>query len=237
MQDTIRYEYHFRFPDGREENFNIELDGATLEPKEGVSPVLPEWTRLEFRQCQGCPRTQADGAYCPLAVNISPVVEQMSDIVSFDKVEVNVTQDDRTVTRHAMAQEGLSSLIGLLIATSGCPFTAFFKPMARFHLPFANIEETLYRAASMYMLGQYYRWKSNLSADLDMNGLQQYYAGVATVNKGMAGRIRSIKRHDGAVNAIVLLDMFVHSAPHEVEKLLNELNPLFAPYLVQKHFF
>jgi hypothetical protein len=122
------------------------------------------------------------------------------------------------------------------VATSGCPVTAFFKPMARFHLPFANIEETYYRAASMYMLGQHYRWQRNLSADLDMIGLKRFYAGVANVNKGMADRIRANKREDGAVNAIVLLDMFVRGMPTEIESTLKDLAPLFEPYLVDKHF-
>jgi hypothetical protein len=40
------------------------------------------------------------------------------------------------------------------VATSGCRYTAYFKPMARFHLPFANEEETAYRAISMYLLSQ-----------------------------------------------------------------------------------
>ena len=109
--------------------------------------------------------------------------------------------------------------------------TEFFKPMARFHLPFANPEETFYRAASMYMLAQYYRWQDNLSADLDMKGLPRFYADVAKVNKGMADRMRSIKREDGTINALVLLDMLVQGMPDGLETTLHDLKPLFAPYL------
>jgi hypothetical protein len=108
--------------------------------------------------------------------------------------------------------------------------------MARFHLPFANVEETYYRAASMYMLAQHYRWQNNLSADLDMIGLKRFYANVANVNRGMANRIRANKREDGAVNAIVLLDMFVRGLPTEVDTVLSDLAPLFAPYLVEKNY-
>lgn len=233
--DTIHYDYRFTFPNGREEHFQIDLEGPCLTPREPLPPVLPEWTRLEFHQCEECPLSAVSHSHCPLAANLSPVVEQMSDVTSIDQVAVSVLLDERTLTLSATAQEGISSLMGIIVATSGCPITEFFKPMARFHLPFANAEETFYRAASMYMLGQYYRWQDNLSADLDMKGLFRFYEKVATVNRGMADRIRSIRREDGSVNAIVLLDMFVQGIPHGLDTTLQELKPLFAPYLVEKN--
>lgn len=229
--ETVSYLYRFEFPNGREELFEIHLDGATMRPREGLPPVLPDWTRLEFKQCDGCRLPYGSYTHCPLAAHISPIVERMSDVVSIDEVKVKVTVDDRTLTRSATAQEGLSSLMGIIFATSGCPVTEFFKPMARFHLPFANPEETFYRAASMYMLAQYYRWQDNLSADLDMKGLLRFYADVAKVNKGMADRIRATKREDGTINALVMLDMLVQGMPHSLEDTLQHLKPLFAPYL------
>ena len=233
--ESLRYEYRFRFPNGREVRFPVELEGATLSPLKNPPPVLPDWTRLDFHQCEGCPLSLDEQDYCPLAGRIEPLVEHMSDVVSIDEMRVTVILDERTVTRDATAQEGISSLMGILVATSGCPSTAFLKPMARFHLPFASLEETFYRAASMYMLGQYYRWQNGLSADLEMKGLFRFYASLAEVNTGMANRIRSIRREDSAVNAIVLLDMFVKGMPNQVEVTLEELKPLFAPYLSEKN--
>lgn len=231
--DTVSYEYRFKFPGGREENFQVVLDGAALTPKEHMPPALPDWTRLEFKQCEGCPLAPAEHSHCPLAIRLSPLVELMSDVVSIDKVTVTVTMDERTITRSASAQEGISSLMGIIIATSGCPVTAFFKPMARFHLPFANTDETFYRAASMYMLAQHYRCQAGLSVDLAMKGLKDYYAQVAKVNKGMAARIRATEREDGTVNAIVLLDMFVLVLPYGIQSTLDELKPLFTSYLTE----
>ncbi len=233
--ETLKYEYRFRFPNGREERFPVNLDGSTLSPLDGFPPERPDWTRLDFHRCEGCPASLDGQGHCPLASQIAPLVEHMSDVVSIDEVEVTVILDERTVTRSATAQEGISSLMGILVATSGCPFSAFLKPMARFHLPFASLEETFYRAASMYMLGQYYRWNGGLSADLDMKGLFRFYADLAKVNAGMANRIRAIRREDGAVNAIVLLDMFVKGMPDQVEVTLEQLEPLFAPYLSEKN--
>lgn len=233
--ETLTYEYRFRFPSGREECFTVALEGDTLSPLEPLPPVLPDWTRLDFQQCAGCPLPAAQPSHCPLAARISPVVEQMSDVVSVDEVDVTVILDERTIIRSATAQEGISSLMGVVIATSGCPSTEFFKPMARFHLPFASLEETFYRAASMYMLGQYYRWRSDLSVDLDMKGLYRFYANVAEVNRGMANRIRANRREDGTVNALVLLDMFVKALPDQIEETLQGLEPLFTPYLLEKN--
>jgi hypothetical protein len=229
--EPIHYQYRFHFKDGREEVFDIELDGSKLEPVEKLPQKLPEWTRLDFNKCPHCPLDSLEVFYCPLAGRLTPLVEKMSDVLSIDGVNVEVTLDERIVTRDATAQEGISALMGIITATSGCPHTVFFKPMARFHLPFANTEETFYRAASMYMLGQYYRWQAGKSVDMDLEGIHKFYKQVEIVNKGIAERLRSEKREDGSVNAIVLLDMFVKSMPMLLEETLKELKPLFTPYI------
>ncbi len=229
--NSITYQYRFRFQDGRDEIFDINLDGATLEPREPAPESPPEWTRLENHKCSHCTLDPLEVFFCPLAVRLLPLVERMGDVVSFDNVDVTVVLDERTITRSATAQEGISALMGIITATSGCPHTVFFKPMARFHLPFANTEETFYRAASMYMLGQYYRWQAGKGIDMELDGLMHYYSQVAEVNKGIANRLRAERREDGAVNAIVLLDMFVKAIPEQIDETLKELKPLFQSYI------
>ena len=76
--ETVSYLYRFEFPNGREELFEIHLDGATMRPREGLPPVLPDWTRLEFKQCDGCRLPYGSYTHCPLAAHISPIVERMS---------------------------------------------------------------------------------------------------------------------------------------------------------------
>lgn len=228
--DAIKYRYEFRFKDGREESFNIVLDPITLDPLTPLPPSLPKWTRLDFHQCDHCPLDPAATPYCPQAGRLAELVERMQQVISYHEVEVKVVLDERTITRDASAQEGISALMGIITASSGCPHTAFFKPMARFHLPFANTEETLYRAASMYMLGQYYRWQGDLSVDMDLDGLKQFYHNVSKVNIKMAARIRAEQREDSAINALVLLDMFAQNAP-DIDEILDELKPLFTAYM------
>jgi hypothetical protein len=79
-------------------------------------------------------------------------LEVFDRIISYDTIRLDVTTRERFISQDTTAQRGISSLLGLLIATSGCPHTRFLRPMARHHLPFASCEETLYRAASMYAL-------------------------------------------------------------------------------------
>ena len=232
--DTVNYTYQFEFKNGRKEEFFLELDSQTLNPIQTIKTEMPDWTRLEFKQCPGCPLS-LENTFCPLAKQLAPLVDTLKDIVSIEETRVTVILDERVISSDTTAQEGISSIMGVITAVSGCPLTDFFKPMARFHLPFANMEETFYRAASMYMLGQYYRWKNNMSADMDMKGLPRFYDNVAMVNKNMAGRLRDSKREDGAVNALVLLDMFVKSVPDAIDDILDELQPLFKPYLRDQH--
>ncbi len=229
--ESITYQYRFLFQSGREEIFNIQLDGATLDPLDPGSQTPPEWVRLEKNKCTNCPLDKLEVFFCPLARRLLPLVERLGDVVSFDNVDVTVVLDERTVTRSASAQEGISSLMGIVTATSGCPHTAFFKPMARFHLPFASTEETFYRAASMYMLGQYYRWQAGKGIEMELEGLLNYYRQVEVVNSGIAKRLRAERREDGAINAIVLLDMFVKAMPEQFGDTLKELKPLFQSYI------
>lgn len=229
--ESITYQYRFRFQSGREEIFDVRLDGSTLDPSQPMPENHPEWARLENHKCRHCTLDPLEVFFCPLALRLLPLVERMGDVVSFDNVDVTVVLDERTVTRSVTAQEGISSLMGIITATSGCPHTGFFKPMARFHLPFANTEETFYRAASMYMLGQYYRWQAGKGIDMDLEGLLHYYSQVAEVNRGIAKRLRAERREDGAVNAIVLLDMFVKGMPEQFTDTLKELEPLFRAYI------
>lgn len=227
----ISYEYRFRFEDGREEDFEIRLDAATLEPLDSLPKHPRKWTLLESHKCSHCTLDELEHPHCPLALRLQPLADRMGGVTSIDNVEVTVTVYERNITRSASAQEAISSLMGIITATCGCPHTVFFKPMARFHLPFANTPETFYRAASMYMLGQYYRWQAGKNVDLELDGLLDFYSQVATVNKGIAERLRAEQREDGTVNAVVLLDMFVKSMPVLIKETLEDFRPLFQPYV------
>jgi hypothetical protein len=90
--------------------------------------------------------------FCPVAVNISELVTAIKDTASYAPCKVSCHSHQRTVIKDTVVQEGLASILGLVMATSGCPVMDFFRPLARFHLPFTNVEESIFRVATAYML-------------------------------------------------------------------------------------
>ena len=98
------------------------------------------------------------------------------DRISYDVVDVTVESRERLYVKEQISIEhAVSSLLGIIMATSGCKDLDMLKPMVKFPLPFASIEETIYRAASMYLLAQYFRHKRGLVPDWDMAGLSSVY--------------------------------------------------------------
>lgn len=192
---------------------------------------LPEWTRLEFNQCENCTLPLEDDARCPAAANMVGVVNRLADLLSHDRARVVVSADDRTVACSTTMQRGICSLLGLLMAASGCPMTVFFKPMARFHLPFASTGETIWRATSTYLLGQYFKLQQGKTPDVALTGLAEIYKNIQVVNLDFAKRLRATCNHDSMVDAIILLDMFAKSMPLAIDESLKDIRHLFVPYL------
>lgn len=225
---ALRFHYRFRFASGREAEVDVELDRDALESRRQAKRP-PEWARLAFHRCGHCPLPEAVPD-CPLAVRLVPLVEACRGVASHDPVTVEAVLPERSVHLSTTAQRAFSSLMGLLVATSGCPYTAFLKPMARFHLPMASEEETVYRAVSMYLLGQYFKQREGMAADWELAGLIAAYHDLRVVNKAMAERLRPASERDSAVNALVLLDLLAKMVPYSVEDSLAEIRYLFDPY-------
>ena len=229
--ETLKITYTFYFPDQRQETIEVCLEPETLAPVGQLPAVLPEWTRLDFHQCEHCPLNIQTDPQCPLAARLVELVNSFEGILSFEELRVEVVTEERTVTKEVPAQQAVSSLMGLVMATSGCPHMAFFKPMARFHLPLASTEETIYRASSMYLLAQYFLQKAGKEPDVELEGLKEIYRDLETLNTHMAERIRAAISKDAAVNAIVILDFFAKDLSFAIEDQLEEMQPLFDSYL------
>jgi hypothetical protein len=223
--------YRFTVPKQPEYVFTLQLDTDTSAIVDALPEEPPYWTALEFNQCSNCPLKASDSPHCPAALRLAAVGSRCANLVSFDHVDVSVETPERKITTHTTAQQGLASLIGLIMASSGCPRTAVFRPMARFHLPFSNESETAYRVASMYLLAQHYAARDGREPDLDLRDLALVYRGVHLVNRGMVQRLRAATREDAVVNAIVLLDVYTSLVPAALDELLKELRPSFEPLL------
>jgi hypothetical protein len=226
-----KIKYSFTLPDGTQQVFELELDGQTLELSGNAPSMMPPWTDLDFHKCPHCPLNKEDSPQCPLAVNLVNIIQRFDKLISYESIHLEVTTEERCISKETSAQRGIGSLMGLVSATSGCPHTAFFKPMAYFHLPLASREETIYRAASTYLLGQYLLKNEGRSHAFELDGLRTTYENIQVVNTGIAERLRSATDTDSSVNAIVFLDMYAKAFEIVIEDYLKEIQFLFDSYL------
>lgn len=232
MQDSLSVRYTLDFPDGKHEVFELAFDpeSVALRGEEASDP--PAWTALEFEQCPNCPLSTAEHSVCPAAAALGRLVSVVDRIYAHETVDVTVETDSRTISRRdATIQSAVGSLMGLIMATSGCPQLSFFRPMARFHLPFASPEETIYRATSSYLLMVYIARMDGDDLPFDLDGLADVYEEVQTVNRAFADRLRKASEADGAVNSLVSLDILAQVLPMAIEDQLAEIRHVFEPYL------
>ena len=230
-QGLIEIGYVFRCDDGMVHSCLVAIDPVSLERVNDSIALAPEWTALDIEKCPHCPLSSDESPSCPAALSFAEMVDKCNSLLSYSEVDVTVHLPERTVTRRCSAQKGLSSLLGLLMATSGCPTMALLKPLARFHQPFASRDETMFRAASVYLLAQYFRNNEGKDCDLSLQGLQEIYTALHVINVHMARRLRTVTQGDAHLNAIVLLDLFAQELPVVVEDKLAAFGHLFQPYL------
>ena len=128
-------------------------------------------------------------------------------------------------------QSGLSSILGIIMVTSGCPTLDYLRPMVGTHLPFASIDESIYRAMSMYLLAQFTRAKNGLEPDWTLKGLSKIYAEIDNINISIVKRLRAATEEDASLNAVVILDSFAKLVPMSINGSFGGMEDLFWPYL------
>lgn len=221
--------YHIGLPDGSMKSFAASV-GPEAAPAPDDDP--PDWAALDFHKCDHCPLSSVEHPWCPAAASIARLVAAFDELWSYDTVSLDVTTPERTfVFDQIQLQDALRSLMGLVLPTSGCPHTAFFRPMARFHVPLSSVEETIYRAASMYLLGQWMRRSQGHAVDFDLDGLTELYERVAVVNRQLHKRLSEAVSTDASQNAVALLGVFSQFLPMAVDESLAPLRPLFDSYV------
>ncbi len=226
-EKILEFRYMFSFANGEKKLFDIHLDGETLNYIQEQPPSKSDWALLENEQCENCPLKKEEHTYCPIALNVVDIMNMFENDYSFEEADVIVQTSERSYMTHTSLQRGLSSMLGIFMVSSGCPVMGRLKPMVRYHLPFATVEETVFRAASTYLLGQYFKYKKGRQADWNLNGLMDIYHEVQKVNCGMAERLRSIPAKDANINALIVLDVFAKELPQNIERSLEPLSYLF----------
>jgi hypothetical protein len=228
MNEPLRIRYRFDLPDGSQKTLEFSFDAATFKLLNPPPPDPPFWAELKFNRCANCPLNEQQHPHCPAALQMAAALEPMKALVSFDTVGVTVLQAERTVYAETSVQQAMSSVFGLVMATSGCPWTDRLRPMARFHVPFAGETETLYRSVSMYLLSRELIPREKRGAEgAEFAALEDLYRNLHVVNRDMSRRLGAAAATDPARNAIALLDSFTLLLPAALERSLDELQPLF----------
>lgn len=224
--DQVWFKYTFELPD-KQVHFKIELEPHTLKYLPKGETKIADWAKLENEKCANCPLNEAEHKYCPIALNLVNILPEFSEIYSYQETKVSVSTPERNYEVNTTLQRGLSSMLGIYMVTSGCPIMGKLKPMVRSHLPFASVEETIFRAASTYLLGQYFKQQKGEQADWALQGLKEIYTQVQIVNMSMADRLRSVPAKDANINALIVLDVFAKEMPINIEISLKPLEYLF----------
>ncbi len=203
---SLRFKYIFEFSDVPRIEYELVIDAASLSLAGETCGSPPLWTRLEYRKCACCTLEKDRYPFCPIALNLVDLIETFKDVSSYRDCKVTCIAAERAYSKNTSAMEGLTSIFGVIMATSNCPVMSFFRPMARFHLPFSTIEETMVRVTSLYMLQQLLKARAGLEADPgDLRPLEAQYRKVEQVNQGLLARIKGQARQDADKNAIVTL--------------------------------
>ncbi|MEC7815266.1 MAG: hypothetical protein VX939_03285 [Pseudomonadota bacterium] len=211
--------YNFKFQDGRTIEFRVTGE-PTATP---ATKPLPAWVRLDHCKCSNCPLKSGDVEYCPAAREILPVVEAFQAEDAYQKVDVTVTDERRSYFKSAALEESLRSLLGLKMATSGCPVLSELKPMALHHLPFANSDEFIMRSVGHYLLQQLFAKRNQETPDWELKGLVERNQRLQLVNQALWQRIHAVCKGDSNLKALLNFFSMASSVSVSLESQLRKL--------------
>lgn len=226
--ETRQIEYRFILDNAPVARFPLVFDAATMRPLTPPPTDAPDWCRLDCERCEAC-RQADDTPFCPAALRIADLLAWSQHLDSWQPLHLEVRTGGRTTAIDTTTQRAVSSLMGLLIATSGCPDTEFLRPMARFHQPVADEIETAFRAVSTHLMAQYLAAQQGRPADETVDGLRTRYRRLNDINQAFCRRLRRAVDADAIPNAMIILDCFAKAVPDMLDDALSELAGLFEP--------
>ncbi len=227
-EKIIEIKYVFNFNNSVEKTFVVNIDRENLKIIIDKKEEYSDWTKLEYFKCLNCPLDLKKHKHCPVAINLIDIIKFFSTMNSYENVHISVETVQRTYSKHSTVQEGVSSIIGLIMPTSGCPIMAKLKPLVQFHLPFSSLEETEFRIFSMYLVAQYLKSIKGLTPDWELKNLKNIYSEIMVVNQNIAKKIAELEEKDASINALVILNNFADLVSFSIdEKDLWNIEPLF----------
>lgn len=216
-------EYRITLDDNHQFSYRIELD----RPYDAQSAeTMPKWTRLEHNQCSNCPLNKSEFSHCPAAVDLHRVIEDFQGLPAVKKAQVWVRTPEREYNKLVGLEEGLRSLLGVIMATSACPVLARLKPMAHNHLPFASSQEFILRTISLYLTRQYFNSREGRRPDWELKGLVKQFQQLQLVNQAFWQRILDVCEGDSNLKAFLTFFSMSSSMTVSLETQLQKIRPL-----------
>ncbi len=223
--------YNFFFQNGTQKEFEIKLDRTTLNLINNKTSHS-SWTEHQNFCCPNCVQSLKSDDYCPIAASLENILIFFSTFPSYEKINVQVITEERTYSSMTSLQTAVSSLIGIIMTASGCRIMAKLKPLVKFHLPFSSLEETAFRAFSMYLLAQYFRFTNGLKPDWLLENLGKSYEEIKIVNQYVCEKIANLEHQDTTINSIIVLNNFAEFVSLLLEQnVIEEFESLFEEYL------
>ncbi len=223
-EDILFFKYRFMLPQEVKE-FAVYLRKSDLSIINQPGEELEiEWAQLNNFACPNCPLDKTAHKYCPVAQNLYRVIKEFGSFNSYEIVDVEVETVSRKFQKQTALQSGISSLIGILMPSSGCPIMGKLKPMLYTHLPFASLDETQTRVFSLYLLSQYIRFKKGFEPDWEMTNLIDIYDQISILNKNVSRQIVHLEEKDAGINGLIILNNFAEYVTFTInEKLVDEI--------------
>lgn len=216
-------EYRITLDDNHEFSYRIELD-RVYDAEQATT--APSWTRLDYQQCSNCPLSKNAFSHCPAAVDLHRVIEDFQGLPAFKRASVWVRTPEREYTKQVGLEEGLRALLGVIMATSACPVLGKLRPMAHNHLPFANNQEFILRAFSLYLSRQYFNFREGRHADWELKGLVRMFQQLQLVNQAFWQRIHDTCQGDSNLKAFLTFFSMSSSMTYSLETQLQKIRPL-----------
>ncbi|MCK5012599.1 MAG: hypothetical protein KAS66_02180 [Candidatus Omnitrophica bacterium] len=229
--EKITYQYQFTFSNNEFKEFVLNLDRQSLRPVSAKKDPPPAWTELKCNKCPNCLLDEKKFKHCPAATGVSEAIEFFKEMTSTEEANILVKTAERDYSANLTATAGISAMMGLIMASSGCPILGKLKPLVRNHLPFASNKETVYRSLGMYLLSQYFTAKGGNTPDWELKDFTKLYEDINVVNKAFCNRLREPSAEDANLNALIKLDCFAQQINLTVsDGNIEDLQNLFKAY-------
>ena len=218
--------YNLKLKDGKEYTFEVDIDRQDRR-EETNKETHSFWTKLSYNQCSNCPLQPSTHTYCPSALDIEEIAKKFEDIVSTERADVWVHTKNRSFFKNCDVQEALKSIFGLIMATGSCPVLSRLKPLAHFHLPFADLEETVHRLVGTYLIKQHLIHREGKdSPDWDLKGVERLYSELEIVNVHFMYRLRDASKKDASSNALYIFVTLTSLVAMDINKAIESFGPI-----------